>query len=747
MDVYVPRPTERWRCAILLSIAVLAGCASSTLRHVDDGDAALRRGRLEEAERAYARALAGDPDLDEPERDAWVLAKVEQGRAEIERTRLVQQRPWRDLSGEPEKLLAQLHDTHNKIRSLGGDAAAETAIVEAMNGLTTVALKALVEGKQPAWTRLRSAREIARFPELATGTLAPITTLEEAARTVHAAAAASATGPLARRVHTAVGAWIDDAPLADARALAAPFARGVAITLAGPAAQNCAALASLSSLPAPGAERTLHVAIDVARCDARVQVENSTREVTWTERVLERVITKPVFETRCQDTFTEIRECFGNPLTCYSGKFVKTGAACSSVQVGVSETPVYRSEPRSGQRPVEVQSGEYVVELGWTATLDGRTWRGDVRLRAPAGGVRGNAYAVFGSFSEGWTDPAATYRSAGEKLAVEIQTLFDAQVASERAAARARAESLAASDPNAADEAWVIVALLGDDVAGRWREWGLAGADLRRAFEPSTGHAEARLAVDATRTFVIPERPRLTASQQKALESRLVPTLGATLWIDVNAGVSSVPEVPAPMGTDALAGTSAFVLGTRFGHRGLSSMRRSTSGIGFVDDIAGGVEAGILYDQPESAIGTSQLGFAATYTAAVGYRRIGTVGLFAGARAEASWTTFGTNSGTHVGVTPVGRLELWLGRATLVADAMAFTFAGGRHEALAIHLGRIRQDGPGAKLTRFFSLRVERKVLDATATLPYEVNGDLSAELDIGDLEATIVTAAYGFGF
>jgi hypothetical protein len=105
-----------------------------------------------------------------------------------------------------------------------------------------------------------------------------------------------------------------------------------------------------------------------------------------------------------------------------------------------------------------------------------------------------------------------------------------------------------------------------------------------------------------------------------------------------------------------------------------------------------------------------------------------TIGLFAGLRAEASWSKFGTSSG-NVGITPVGRLELCLGRATLVVDAMSYTLAGGTHDALAVHLGRIRQDGPGAKLSRFFSLRLERKVLDVTAQLSYEVK-DSASELN-----------------
>ena len=738
--------TPSWRAGLIV-IAALIGCTSNSLRHVDDADDALRRGRLEEAERAYARALAGDPDLDEPERDAWVVAKVEQGRANISRARLLQDRPWKNLSGAPAELLARLHETHNKLRSLGGDPTAEAAIVEAMNGLSAVALRALSETAHPAWTKLSEARRFAPFPELTQATLAPIAALQSAARSVHGtAASAPGAGPLARRVHAATGAWIDEAPLASARDLAAPYARGVAVTLAGPAAQGCAAIGSLSRMPAPGATRSLEVTVEVARCEARTQVTGSTREVTWSERVLDHVVRKPVVETRCHNTYTEVRECFGNPLTCYSGTFVKTGVSCSTVEVGMSETPIYRMEPRTGSRPIEVQSGEYVVELTWTATLDGRTWRGDVRRRDPAGGTRGSAFAVFGELSEGWTSAEQTFGSAGDELARELLEVFEAQVAGERAAARSRAEQLA-SDPDAADEAWVVVALLGDEVAGRWREWGLTGADLRRAFEPSAGGAQPRLAIDATRTFSVPERPRVTAGDLKALESRLVPTLGATIWIDVHTGVWSVPEVAAPMGTDALAGTSAVVFGVRFGHRGLSSMRRATSGVGFVDDIAGEVHAGILYDKPELAIGTSQFGLGASYTAAIGFRRIGTLGLFAGARATASWTTFGANSGTHVAVTPVARLELWLGRATIVLDAMTATLAGGRQDALAIHLGRIRRDGPGAKLTRFFSFRAERKVLDATSTLPYEVNGDLSAELDIGDLEATTLTAAWGFGF
>lgn len=734
--------------ASLCVIAALMGCTRTSLQHVDDADDALRRGQLEEAERAYERALAGDPELDEPERDAWVVAKVEQGRASIARARLIQARPWKNLSGAPAQLLAQLHEEHGKLRSFGGDVTAEAAIVEAMNGLTAVALAAIAESKQPAWTKLRDARALAHFPQLAPATLAPLATMQRAARAVHAGAETAATaGPLAKRVHAAVGAWIDEAPIAAARELAAPYARGISVAVSGPAAQGCAAVASVSRLPAPGANRTLAVTVEVTRCDARVRVENATREATWSEQVLERVDTKPVYETVCRDTYTEIRECFGTPLTCYSGKFVKTGASCSTVQVGVSQTPIYRTEQRSGARPIEVQSGEYVVEMTWTATLDDRTWRGDVRRRADAAGIRGGAYAVLGAFTEGWTSPDATFGSAADELATELLELFDGQLADERAAARARATALAANDPAGADEAWVIVALLGDEVGGRWREWGLSGADVRRAFDASAGGAMPTLPLDAPRSFSTPERPRMTQGQQKALESRLVPTLGATLWIDVHAGIFTVPTVAAPMGTDPLAGTSAFVVGTRFGHRGLSSMRRSTSGVGFVDDLAGEIHAGILYDKPELSPGTSQFGLGATYTAALGYRRIGIAGLFAGARASASWTTFGSNSGTHVAITPVARLELWLGRATIVLDAMTATLVGGRQDSLAIHLGRIRRDGPGAKLTRFFSLRAERKVLDATSTLPYEVNGDLSAEHHVGDLAATSVSASWGFGF
>ncbi len=734
---------------LLVVFASLGGCVRSNLRHVDDGDDALRRGQLEQAERAYARALAGDPDLDQEERDAWVVAKVEAGRAGIELARVRLARPWTNLSGTPAAILAQLHTTGDRVRALGGDAKVEAAITEAMNGIASTALAALPGSKLAPWAQLREARALAPFPELSPATLVPVATLQGDAREVHATAAATAA-PLARRVHQAVGAWIDEAALPAARELAAPYARGVAVTLAGPRAQDCAALAPLAALPAPGAQGTLEVSIEVTRCDAEVQVARAERTATWSEQVLVRVDRKPVFQTMCQDTYTEVRECFGNPLTCYSGKLVKTGASCSTVQVGESEIPIYRTESRSGMRPVDTQTGRYVVELTWTARRGGQTWSGAVRRADTAGGERGDAYAVLPAFSESWTAAEATFASAGTELTTALRERFTAETAADRAAAVARAVQVAATvgaSPEAADAAWVEVALLGGEAGGRWPAWGLASADLVRAFDAQPGGAATRLALGATRTFALPARPRMSATQRTALESRLVPTLGATIWIDVHAGMSSVPEVPAPMGPDPLAGTSAAVVGFRVGHRGLSSSRRSTDGLGFVDDVAGEMHAGIVYAQPESAIGTSQLGFAATYTAAVGFRRIGVLGLFGGVRGAASWTQFGTSSGTHAAVTPVGRLELWLGRATVVVDAMARTLAGGRHEALAIHLGRIRQDGPGVKLTRFLTIRADRKVLDATVQLPYEVDGDISPELDIGDLAITTVTASYGFGF
>ena len=107
----------------------------------------------------------------------------------------------------------------------------------------------------------------------------------------------------------------------------------------------------------PGANQTLDVTVEVARCDARVQVANQTRHVTWTEQVLDRVETKPIYETRCDNTYTEVRQCFGVPLTCYAGTLVKTGVSCSTVQVGTSSTPFYKAVPRSGERPVEVLAG------------------------------------------------------------------------------------------------------------------------------------------------------------------------------------------------------------------------------------------------------------------------------------------------------------------------------------------------------------------------------------------------------
>lgn len=739
-------PSRRALALAIACVLALGGCVRSNLRHVDDGDDALRRGKLADAERAYERALAGDPDLDEPERDAWVLAKVEQGRARIELARIKQQRPWRDLRGTPAAILTELHALGERVRSLGGDAESEAAIVEAMNGMAGTALAALPTSGLSAWGQLREARSLVPFPELTAETLAPLAILQAAARAVHAAEAATAPGPLARRVHTALGAWIDETELAAARDLAAPYARGIAVTLRGPAAGGCAALAPIANLPVPGTQRTLEVTVDVARCSADVRVETGQQMATWSERVLERVETTPIYETRCQNTYTEVRQCFGNPLTCYAGTLVPTSTACFPAQIGVAEKPIYRTEQRSGTRPVETQTGEYVVELTWTARMGDRTWSGEVRKRTPAAGTRGPAYAVLGPFSEGWTSPDVTFDAAGAELDRALRSLFDQQTADERAAARARAESLA-SDPLAADEAWVAVALLGGDVDGRWRTWGLDAASIRTAFDAHRGGASARLAIGTAKSIYIPERPRISEAQRKALESRLVPTLGATLWIDLHGGVATTPEVAAPMGTDQLAGTSAAIVGMRVGYRGLSSMRRHTDGFGFVDDLAGEMHAGIVFDQPETAIGTSQLGFAATYTAAVGFRRIGALGLFAGVRGAASWIKFGTSSGTHAAVTPMARLELWLGRSTIVIDAMSRTLAGGRHEALTINLGRIKQDGPGAKLTSFLTLRAERRVLDATVQLPYEVDGDISPDYDVGDLEATIITAAYGFGF
>ncbi len=726
------------------AVLALTACgAAGPLRHVDAGDAALAAGRLEQAERAYARALAGEPDLDEPEHDAWVVAKVERGRAAIELARLRQSAPWRNLKGTPDQLLTELHTLHDRVRGIGGDAAIEAALVEAMNGLASATLAALPTQDLPARARYVLASALRRFPQLTEATLTPIAGLHGEAIRVHQAALDGAgAAPLVARVHEALLAGLRGAPLPAAPGLAAPYARGVTVTVTGAACPG--ATAAVSGLGRAGAERTIAVTVEVATCADTTQTTRDQREVSWNEQELVRVELTPIQQQVCRDTYTEVRECFGDPLTCYSGTFVRTGVSCTTVEVGVAEKPIYRTVERSGVRPIERQAGRYEVAATWVARRGDREWRGELRRGADASGVRGDAFGVVPAFSEDWSSGAAFFADAGAALARDVGARLEEAFAADVSAAAASARQLEASgDVLAADQAWATAALLGGQPAGRWPSWGVDAASIVAAFDPVAPTAVAPLALAEARSVTVPARPRLTAGQLRAAEARLVPTLGATLWVDLHAGLHQVPVVMDPASPQQLAGVDSLLLGFRAGHRGLSSYRRATSGVGFVDDLAAEIAAGFVLDQPDTAIGTSTFAMGASYSAGLGFRRIGTLGLFGGARAGASWMRFGSNSGAAASVTPFARLELWLGRITVVADGMTSTVAGDHHDALALYLGRIRRDGPGEKLGRFLSVRLERRALDTTHDLTDQIDGEVTR----ADVETTMVTAAWGFGF
>lgn len=206
----------------------------------------------------------------------------------------------------------------------------------------------------------------------------------------------------------------------------------------------------------------------------------------------------------------------------------------------------------------------------------------------------------------------------------------------------------------------------------------------------------------------------------------------------------------SPLTADTLAGRGFVTFGGVVESQGLlSRRRRSQLGFGPVDNAALFVGGGMALISPDDAIGSAQslLRAGAAYTAGLALRHPGTVGLLAGLRADGEWFLLGNASGWHARVGGFARLELlrlavpW----TFAVQGEALTAIGDPMIAGELFLARVKKDG-WQRSSRFFSLRWERRAIDAGVTVTGTAMPDNPA-LAVEDLAATSFTFSVGVGF
>ncbi len=729
-----------------LVVALTAACGTTVVRQVEAGDRALAGGDYRAAERAYDRALQLDPD--EEGRGEWARAKIAYGRGRIAILRIKRERPWEQFEGAPVAILGKLHDLHLEVRRAGGDHELEAKLDVLSNDIA----RRFVAGLETAADHGSAVAAMAvpgyRYldPAVIERARALVVAGREAAEL---AAVGVGERPLARRVYQAMATRLGGAALDDARALTLPYGRSVRRQTGG---VDCGGILPSFDDAIAVTSRRAGVTITLDTCQDDVRSRTDTQAVTWTETVITGYRSETRSYQTCTETPTDYYQCNGSPPVCqYSGSLSKTSCTTTTETVQI---PIYETISRTGTRSVTRHQGRQSLTGRWTVRRGERVWDGTFGTAADIDVSEGPAYEHFPAFRDG-TVPAFTDRQSA--AAGEAERAIDAALTLAFQPEIDQAERLAtgvdaARDPAAADEAWAVAALLGGERPGTWARYGLTARDVRAVFAavmPPAFDLEVS-ALPAAQQFDIPPLPRRTPEDLKILEQRMVGPLGKAASLRAYGGWQEVPAVTSPLTTDVLAGRGFFSFGGIVESQGLlSRRRRSQLGLGLVDGAAGFLGGGLVLSTPEGSIGggSSLLRAGASYSLGVAARHAGTVGLLAGLRADAEWFLLGTASGWHARVGGFARLELlrlnvpW----TFAVQGEALDLVGDPMVSGELFLARVKKDG-WQRMSRFFSLRYERRAIDAGVTVT-GTSEPMNPTMDVEDLMATSWTFSFGLGF
>ncbi|MBZ0235980.1 MAG: hypothetical protein K8M05_26870, partial [Deltaproteobacteria bacterium] len=543
--------------------------------------------------------------------------------------------------------------------------------------------------------------------------------------------------PLTERAYLGLAAMHHGSPV-DVDPRVDAYARGVELAVTG---RPCAQLQHLLSqaLPARGTSRRATVTIELSHCEDESRWTTSEEMAEWRERVAPFVKRRTVKVTECSRSATPVYACSGTPMTCSHAGTALGRTNCTTFD-RVVEDPVYNFERRRDLRPFRVLSGRYYVAGRWRVTRDGREWTDTFQFETP----------LSGRTSEAWKDsppirevPAGDFQTpAAAPIVAAVRAVLDESFADDiaRAVEAARARE-AAGQVDEADEAWIQVALLGGEPGGRFAQLGVTAADLRAAFLAVNPE---RWQLASARTFHLPRRPpKYTERNLMNLQAALVP-IGKHVWFEGGGGNIALPAIQ-PMGEPApLGGLSAMTLDLRFGGSFVGQKRKSAYGLRLHDDASVAFGAGMVYDKPEDAVGSSGFHASAGYALGVGYRHPAIGGLAIGARPELGYVKVGLNGGAHTSVPAFGRLELAIGLRSLTLEAYA-PLVGDARTGGAVHLAWVRKQREGEKLrlTRFISVRYDRRELDVTLDVPTDIERDVTVE----DHEISTASASFGLGF
>ncbi len=727
--------------AVAVVVLALSGCSATTsVGFVHRGDAAFARGDWSDAEESYKDAIA------DHDRDPWVRAKVEQGLARVALERTRRSGALAKLEATtPEALWAKLLVERKRIADLGGDDAMDAQIVGALSGVASAIIESAA--KAPPAELLAASTRVQTL--LALQDLDPKVRARGDAVIARAraslestAATAGAARPLSRRIGVALAALHGGPPVGDAWSLARPFARGVNLEMTG---ASCSGLgdAIQRSLASPGGARAASVQIQIDTCTDSSSVMRSERDVTFTERQIVRWSSRTESVTKCSGPTTENYSCsiLSTGTVCaYAGK---SGSSCYQEDVQITE-PIYGPVQVKRTLEIEQQRGSFEVAGRWTVRRDGQEWTGTFGERKNLGNERVPAYGSTAAKDtlEYFTEFQAVIATrATIDIRGRLETLFaaDVEAASEAARALDRAGQL-----DDADEAWVRVALLGGPANGRWPARGITAEMIVRAFRPMQSEPGV-IARPQSQVYPVPENaPTLTARDKANLIAALTP-VGKHFYGDFGLGTASTPATT--VGTAMLAGTSAAVLHTTFGTALVGWKNASPYGVKIVDDLSGRIEAGYVYDNAAETFDSKHGSVSIAYALGVSYRAPGLFGVMAGVRPEAAYAWFGGNTGSFAGVPAFGRLEVPFGRSSIAFEAYA-PLAGDQRIGGAIYISRPSFDkaGEAERYSRFFTLRYDRRKVDATLDIP-SLDPTIEETVDVEDLEMRSFSVSYGIGF